>query len=208
MKTKFSKPFYKVLKGVAAVVLWPVTRPKFTNAKKLPSEGRFIVASNHISGLDPIMIGVGQKRAIRFMAKAELFESAFPRWLFTKLGAFPVERGKGDWDSINNAKQMIDNGDALGIFIEGTRSKTGELLRPKSGAVLLAYQMNCEIIPASITYRGKKRRLFSRIYVSFGEPVTTRELGIINGAPREYREASRQLMERIKVMWERDKYGN
>ncbi len=208
MKTKFSKPFYKVLKNVAAVIFWPKTRFKFTNAKKIPKEGRYIIASNHISGLDPIMIGIGQKRCIRFMAKAELFRSAFPRWLFTKLGAFPVERGKGDWDSINNAKQMIDNGDAIGIFIEGTRSKTGELLRPKSGAVLLAYQMDCKIVPASITYKGEKRRMFSRIYVSFGDPVSTQELGITTGAPREYREASRLLMEKIKVMWERDKYGN
>lgn len=208
MSTKFSKPFYKALKGVASVILWPMTRTKYTNAKKIPKEGRYIIASNHISGLDPINVGIGQKRCIRFMAKAELFKSAFPRWLFTKLGAFPVERGKGDWDSINNAKQMIDNGDAIGIFIEGTRSKTGELLRPKSGAVLLAHQMDCKIIPVSVTYRSKKRHLFSRIYVSFGEPVSTEELGITTGAPREYREASRRLMEKITVMWERDKYGS
>ena len=208
MKTKFSKPFYKALKGVASVILWPMTRPKYTNKKKIPKDGRYIIASNHISGLDPILVGIGQKRCIRFMAKAELFKSAFTRWLLTKLGAFPVERGKGDWDSINNVKQMIDNGDAIGIFIEGTRSKTGELLRPKSGAVLLAYQMNCKIVPVSVTYRTKKKRLFSRIYVSYGDPVTTEELGITEGAPREYREASRLLMEKITVMWDRDKYGN
>jgi hypothetical protein len=62
--------------------------------------------------------------------------------------------------SHNNAKNMIDNGDAIGIFIEGTRSKTGELLRPKSGAVLLAYQMDCSIIPVSVTYRTKKKHAF------------------------------------------------
>lgn len=208
MSAKFSKTFYKVWKGIASVVLWPINRPKYTNANNLPSEGRYIIAANHISGFDPITVGIGQKRCIRYMGKAELFKSKFSAWFFTKLGAFPVERGKGDWDSINNAKQMIDNGDAIGIFIEGTRSKTGELLRPKSGAVLLAHQMNCDIIPVSVTYRGKKKRFFSRIYVSFGDPVTTEELGITTGSPREYREASRRLMEKITVMWERDKYGN
>lgn len=208
MSTKFSKSFYKVCKGIATVILWPVARTKYTNAKNIPAEGRYIIAPNHISGLDPIVVGLGQKRVVRFMAKAELFRKKLPAWFFTKLGAFPVERGKGDWDSINNAKEMIDNGDLLGIFIEGTRSKTGELLRPKSGAVLIAHQMNCKIVPASVTYRGNKRHLFSRMYVSFGEPVTTEELGITSGSPREYREASRQLMEKIKVMWERDKYGN
>ncbi len=208
MSTKFSKSFYKVCKGIASVVLWPFVRTKYTNAKNIPAEGRYIVAPNHISGLDPIIIGIGQKRVIRFMSKAELFHNKFLAWLLSKLGAFPVERGKGDWDSINNAKNMIDNGDMLGIFIEGTRSKTGELLRPKSGAVLIAHQMNCKIIPASITYRSKKRHLFSKLYVTYGEPISTEELGVASGSPREYREASRQLMEKIKVMWERDKYGN
>ncbi len=208
MSTKFSKSFYKFCKGLAKVVLWPVTRTKYTNAKNIPDEGHYIIAPNHISSLDAIHIGIGQSKIVRFMAKAELFRNKPGAWFFTKLGAFPVERGKGDWDSINNAKQMLENGELVCIFIEGTRSKTGELLRPKSGAVLIAHQMNCKIVPASITYRGKKRHFFSRLYVSFGEPVSTEELGVINGSPREYREASRQLMEKIKVMWERDKYGN
>ncbi len=208
MSTKFSTSFYKFCKGIAKVVLWPISRTKYTNAKNIPSEGRYIIAPNHISGLDAIYIGIGQKKIVRFMAKAELFKSKIGSWFFTKLGAFPVERGKGDWDSINNAKQMLDNGELVCIFIEGTRSKTGELLRPKSGAVLIAHQMNCKIVPASITYKGKKKHFFSRIYVTFGEPVSTEELGVINGSPREYREASRQLMEKIKVMWESDKYGN
>ena len=208
MKAKYSKSFYKVMKTAASVVLWPMQRTKYTNKKHIPTEGRYIIASNHISAFDPINIAIGQKRCIRFMAKAELFKSSFMSWVLTKLGAFPVDRGKGDWDSINNAKKMIDDGDAIGIFIEGTRSKTGELLRPKSGAVLIAHQMDCSIIPVSVTYRTKKKHWYSRIYVSYGEPVTPAELGITTGAPREYREASRILMEKIKVMWEKDKYGN
>ncbi len=207
-EVKYNKYFYTVMKWIVAVVLWPVYRYKYTNANKIPKEGRYIFAGNHISAPDPILVGVGQKRRIRFMAKAELFENSFTRWLLTKLGAFPVNRGKGDWDSVNYAKSIIDDGECLGIFIEGTRSKTGELLRPKSGAVMIAHQMDCKIVPVSITYRTKKKYFFSRRYISFGEPVTVQELGIVNGGPREYREASRQLMERIAVMWERDKYGN
>jgi len=208
VKDKYSKAFYVVWKGIARVVLWPLLRTKYTNKKNIPTEGRYIIAANHISGLDPITVAIGQKRSIRFMAKAELFKSPVTNWFFRKLGAFPVERGKGDWDSINNAKTMIDNGDTIGIFIEGTRSKDGQLQRPKSGAVLLAYQMNCSIIPVSVTYRSKKKHAFSRMYITYGDPVTTEELGIVNGSPREYREASRILMEKIKVMWEKDKYGN
>ncbi len=207
-EVKFSKPLYKFLKGLISVVTWPFFRTKYTNAKQIPLEGRYVFASNHISAFDPILVAIGQKRCIRFMAKEELFQKKFLIWLFTKIGAFPVRRGKGDWDSINNAKNMIDNGDAIGIFIEGTRSKTGELLRPRSGAVMIAHQMDCKVVPVSITYRTKKKTLFSRRYITFGEPVTTEELGVNTGSPREYRDASRKLMEKITVMWEHDKYGN
>lgn len=207
-EVKFSKSFYKVMKVVAAVATWPFFRTRYTNDHNVPVEGRYIFAANHISAADPIMVGIGQKRCIRFMAKEELFKNKFMNWLFTKIGAFPVRRGKGDWDSINNAKAMIDDGDAIGIFIEGTRSKTGELLRPRSGAVMLAHQMECMIVPVSVTYRTKKKTIFSRRYITFGDPVTTEELGVVNGTPREYRDASRKLMEKIAVMWEKDKYGN
>lgn len=206
--TEFSRPFYKAMRGLVGFVLAPFYRTKYTNKKNIPAEGRYIIAANHLYGTDPLVVGIGQKRPIRFMAKIELFSSPFTKWLFTKLGAFPVERGKGDWDSINNAKKMIDEGDAIGIFIEGTRSKTGELLRPRSGAVMLAYQMDCKIIPVSITYRTKNKRTFSRRYVTYGDPVSVEELGVTTGSPREFRDASRVLMDKIRVMWEKDKYGN
>ncbi|MGN0453234.1 MAG: lysophospholipid acyltransferase family protein [Ruminococcus sp.] len=208
MKDKFSAKFYRAMRAIVRVIIWPFYRTKYTNKKKIPTEGRFVIASNHISSTDPIVLGVGQKRIIRYMGKADLFGSKFTNWLFSKLGAFPVERGKGDWDSINNAKKMIDDGYAIGIFIEGTRSQTGELLKPKSGAVMLAHQMECQIVPVSITYRTKKYHKFARRYVTFGEPVTTEELGITKGGPREYRDASRALMEKISVMWKKDRYGN
>ncbi len=207
-KTKYNRKFYFVMKWLVAIVIWPFFRTKYTNANNIPKDGRFIFAANHITAVDPIFVGVGQSRPIRFMGKVELFKNPILRWLLTKLGAFPVERGKGDWDSINNAKSMIDNGDAIGIFIEGTRSKTGELLRPKSGAVMLAHQMDCMLVPVSITYRSKKKHLFSRKYVRFGEPVSTKELGVVNGGPREFRDASRVLMDKITELWEADKYGN
>ncbi len=208
MQVKFSRPFYRFAKGLVRILLLPFCRTKYTNKKNIPTEGRYVFTSNHISFTDPILVGIGQKRPIRFMAKGELFKNKFFGWVLMKLGAFPVERGKGDWNAIEYAKNVIDDGDALGVFIEGTRSQTGELLRPRSGAVMVAHQMNCKIVPVSITYRTKGDYFFSKRYVSFGEPVSCEELGITKGSPREYREASRKLMELITEMWEKDKYGN
>ncbi|MDO4419325.1 MAG: lysophospholipid acyltransferase family protein [Ruminococcus sp.] len=199
-----SKAFYSVLVFILRFPLFLIFRYKHINKNNIPKEGRYIIASNHISGPDCIFVGLGQKRYIRFMAKAELFENKFLNWFFTKMGAFAVNRGKGDTGAINNAKEMIENGETLGIFIEGTRSKTGEFLKPKSGAVMLAHQMNCKIIPCAISCKGLKPSFWRRKYVHFGEPVTVEELGITKASPREYRDASRKLMDIIAELRKQD----
>ncbi|MDO5124649.1 MAG: lysophospholipid acyltransferase family protein [Eubacteriales bacterium] len=208
MSVKYSRGLYKFLRNIVGVCIWPLVRTKYTNRNNIKEEGRYVFASNHVSFADPIFVGVGQKIPIRFMGKAELFKNPITNWFFTKMGAFPVDRASNDGEAIKYAMKVIDGGDALGIFIEGTRSKTGELLRPRSGAVMIAHQMNCKIIPVCVTYRTKKQHFFSRRYVSFGEPVSTKDLGVTEGTPRELRNASRELMNRIEVMWKRDKYGN
>ena len=199
-----SKGFYSFLVFILRFPLFLIFRYKHINKNNIPKEGRYIIASNHISGPDCIFVGLGQKRYIRFMAKAELFENKFLNWFFTKMGAFPVTRGKGDTSAINNAKEMIDNGETLGIFIEGTRSKTGEFLKPKSGAVMLAHQMDCKIIPCAISCKGLKPSFWRRKYVHFGDPVTVEELGVTKASPREYRDASRKLMDIIADLRKQD----
>ena len=199
-----SKSFYSFLVFILRFPLFLIFRYKHINKNNIPEEGRYIIASNHISGPDCIFVGLGQKRYIRFMAKAELFENKFLNWFFTKMGAFPVNRGKGDTSAINNAKEMIDNGETLGIFIEGTRSKTGEFLKPKSGAVMLAHQMDCKIVPCAISCKGLKPSFWRRKYVHFGEPVSVEELGVTKASPREYRDASRKLMEIIAELRKQD----
>lgn len=199
-----SKAFYSVLVFILRFPLFLIFRYKHINKNNIPKEGRYIIASNHISGPDCIFVGLGQKRYIRFMAKAELFENKFLGWFFTKMGAFPVNRGKGDTSAINNAKEMIDNGETLGIFIEGTRSKTGEFLKPKSGAVMIAHQMDCKIVPCAISCKGVKPSFWRRKYVHFGEPVTVEELGVTKASPREYRDASRKLMDIIAELRKQD----
>lgn len=199
-----SKRFYAVIVAVLRFPLFLIFRYKHINKNNMPMQGRYIIASNHLSGPDCIFVGIGQKRQIRFMAKAELFENKFLNWFFTKLGAFAVNRGKGDTGAINNAKEMIEDGDALGIFIEGTRSKTGEFLKPKSGAVMLAHQMDCKIIPCCISNKGIKPSFWRRKYVHYGDPVTVEELGVTKASPREYRDASRKLMEIIADLRKQD----
>ncbi len=208
MKDKYSKPFYYFLKYVGGWIILLKCRPKYTNKNNLPKTGRYVIAANHVSGLDPITVALGQKRPIRFMAKKELHRKGFMKWMFERIGTVPIDRGNDNTEALQFIRDFINNGDTLGVFIEGTRSKTNELLRPRSGAVMFAHQMNCQIIPVSVTYRDKKKTAFTKMYISYGDPVTVEELGITEGTPREYREASRNLMSKIRVMWEKDKYGN
>ena len=177
---------------------------KVNGKKNIPKKGAYIICSNHLSNHDTIMLGVCVPRQIYYMAKAELFKNPFGAMIIRGLGAFPVQRGAGDGKAINEAEEVVKKGRLLGIFIEGTRSKTGEFLRPKSGASIIAHQMNVPVIPVCITPKNKKYKLFQKITVSIGKPMTPKELGLEKGTPEEYRNASRMIMGEIKKMREND----
>ena len=177
---------------------------KVNGKKNIPKKGAYIICSNHLSNHDPIMLGVCVPRQTYYMAKAELFKNPFGAMIIRGLGAFPVQRGAGDGKAINEAEEVVKKGRLLGIFIEGTRSKTGEFLRPKSGASIIAHQMNVPVIPVCITPKNKKYKLFQKITVSIGKPMTPKELGLEKGTPEEYRNASRMIMGEIKNMREKD----
>ena len=177
---------------------------KVNGKKNLPKKGPYIVCSNHLSNYDPVFLALTQNRQLYYMAKAELFKNRFFSWLIRKLGAFPVERGAGDGKAINEAEQVVNDGRLLGIFIEGTRSKTGEFLRPKSGAAIIAQQMNVPVIPVCITPKNKKVKVFQKVTISWGKPMSVEELGLKNGGGEEYRNASRKIMDEIKKLREND----
>lgn len=182
-----------------------IIRSQVNNKENMPKDGRVIVCCNHVSLSDPIRLAFTQHRQIFFMSKSELFENKPMALLLSSLGAFPVQRGKGDKTAINNAGLKLENEQAVGLFIEGTRSKTGELLQPKAGAAMLAHNYHAPIMPCCITARdGGVPKLFHKCTVSFGELIQPEELGIENGTGPEYRSASREIMKRIAALRERD----
>lgn len=187
----FTIPIYKTL-----------FRYKVVGKKNLPKKGAYIVCSNHLSNYDPILVSMTQKRQIYYMAKAELFKNKIASAMITELGAFPVDRGSGDGQAIEKAEEIVRDGRLLGIFIEGTRSKTGEFLRPKSGAAMVAFQTNTPVIPVCITPQDKQIKKFRKVTVSWGKPLSLEELGLKEGTPTEFRNASRRIMDEIKAMRE------
>lgn len=197
---------------IASVVVSPVIgliyRVKFRNKNNIPKEGAYIIISNHLSNLDPLLLGMGQRnRKLRFMAKSELFKNKFFAKLITALGAFPVVRGEGiEQEAISTGEEILENGGVMTIFFEGKRSKTGEFLRPRSGAMLIAYTTNTPIVPACITPEKGLMKAFRKTRVTFGDPVTPAELGVTTGNARELRDASKKIMEMLKQMRETEEF--
>lgn len=173
-------------------------RTKYIGSENVPSEGAFILASNHTRATDPIIMGMGLKREVLFMAKEELFKNKFLSWFLRKLGAFPVDRGKADTGSIRHFEEVLKEGALMGIFIEGTRSKDGEFLKPKNGASLLAWDTKTPVIPVCHTQIGK------RLWFHYGKPLSLEDMGFEKGGAREFRNASRIIMDHIKTLREED----
>lgn len=196
---KFKPKMYSFLRFVLSPILKVIFKAKYVNKNNLPKKGAYILVCNHVSAVDPVVVAIGQKhRYVHFMAKAELFEKKFNNWFFRSIGCFPVDRGKGDISSVKHFEEIVEAGEIMGIFIEGTRSKDGEFLKPKNGAALIAYHTQTPVIPVCITIINKKR------VCHFGEPVTLEELGFDKGGAREYREASRRMMEKLAQLREQD----
>lgn len=200
---------YTIGKAILPLIFKPIYRYKVINKNNIPKDGGYIIACNHLSFSDPILLGVGQRRRIFFMAKDELFKNKFFSSVIRTLGAFPVKRGAGDGKAIATGEDLVRQGKVMGIFIEGGRSKTGDFMRPRSGCALLAQQTGVPVIPACITIKAKNfKRPFAKRIVHFGEPLTNEDLGLVTGDRRELKNASNMIMDKIKEMRERDLYGD
>ena len=181
-------------------------RYKFINNNSIPHEGAYIIASNHMSFSDPVLLGLGQRRRLFFMAKQELFKNKFFAGLIRALGAFPVERGAGDGKAIKTGEDLIKEGNVMTIFIEGGRTKTGEFMRPRSGCALVAQQMQVPVIPACITITGNPKHRFAKRVIHFGDPLTPQQLGRTpDGDRRQLKNATNMIMDEIKKMREQDR---
>ncbi len=118
--------------------------------ENIPEEGSIIICSNHISWWDPLIIACSIKRKMHYMAKNELFHNPLARYILTSLGAFPIRRKEADRKAIKKSLQLLEEGKVLGLFPEGTRSKTGQLLKPQPGVALLALRSKSLIVPVAV----------------------------------------------------------
>lgn len=120
---------------------------RYVNPEMIPATGAAIIAANHLTTIDPFGVGQPTKRRVHFMAKKELFGSALSRWYMLSGNAFPVERGKMDLTAIKTALRILQGGQLLVIFPQGTRGGTDA----KGGASFLALKAKVPVIPVGIS---------------------------------------------------------
>jgi len=172
---------YTISRFIGYYLYRPFFVKEIKGMENIPKEG-CIIASNHVSYLDPPILGfaVSQKlnKKVHYLAKIELFRHFFSRAVHKSLEAIPIDREKKDKSWIKTAKKYIRNGHIVGIFPEGGRSGTGKLQKGKTGAVRLALATKAPIVPVGIkgTYdlwpiNKKFPKLKKIVRISIGKPV-------------------------------------
>jgi 1-acyl-sn-glycerol-3-phosphate acyltransferase len=124
----------------------------------LPRTGPLLLASNHRSFLDPFVIGTMARRPVYYMAKRELFEKRWQAWVLNALGAFPVDRGAGDRGAMDTARTILERGDCVVVFPEGTRTRPGPLGEPRRGVGRLALETGAPVVPIAVIGTEDVRR--------------------------------------------------
>ncbi len=193
--------FYRIMRWIVYPFIRIFMRVEHHGMENVPKNKGYILAANHTSIADMFAIAVPVKGQICYMAKAELFKFKPLEWLFKALGSFAVRRGKGDTEAIDKACSIIDNNKVLGIFPEGTRSKTGEIGKAKPGVALIAMQTKADILPVSIRYEKGTFKLFGKVTVRVGKLIPYQAPAEDEGQRASIRRISGEVMDEIKTLW-------
>jgi 1-acyl-sn-glycerol-3-phosphate acyltransferase len=141
---------YVVVRAILQPVFHVYFRMRRLGTEHVPRSGPVLFAANHRSFLDPFVIGCLTRRPVYYVAKKELFAHPVVGWLLNRLGAFPIDRGAGDQQAIETARRILERGDCVVIFPEGTRKRPGPLAEPRRGVGRLALQTGAPVVPVAV----------------------------------------------------------
>jgi 1-acyl-sn-glycerol-3-phosphate acyltransferase len=163
--------------SVVSPVLQVYFRGRIYGAEQVPQQGPLVVVANHASDFDPPILSSCVRRPVSYMAKEELFRVPLLSQAIRAYGAYPVKRGSADRSALREALKQLDNGWAVGVFLQGTRTVDGRIPEPKLGAALIAAKAQAPLLPVSLwgTHRilpkGAKFPRALPVTVRIGQPI-------------------------------------
>ncbi len=201
---------------VGRLVLAPLARliyrPRIFGRENVPRRGAVLLASNHLSFIDSVVITLVAPRRVFFLAKSSYFTgTGFKGWLsrtfFTAIGAVGVVRGAGSaaQDALDRGLQILRDGQAFAIYPEGTRSLDGRLYKGRTGVAWLALKAGCPVVPVALEGTqylqpvGRRIPRIRRISVTFGTPLHLGRHGSADSA-RARRQATDEVMRNIQLL--------
>jgi 1-acyl-sn-glycerol-3-phosphate acyltransferase len=195
---------YWIVRGFVQPAMHIYFRMRRIGREHVPVSGPVIFAANHRSFLDPFVIGTLARRPVYYMAKKELFERRWQGWVLNGLGAFPVDRGASDQDAMGTAREILERGDCVVIFPEGTRVRPGPLGTPRRGVGRLALETGAPVVPVAVIGTEAIRRGWRirphRVAIRCGRPLTYPR--VANPSPRLAGAVTERIWPCIELQWE------
>jgi len=199
--------FYWLVCIVIRFLLRVWNRFEVHNPENVPAVGGCIIASNHVSYLDPPAVAVGIKhRVVHFMARDTLFSTPLARWFLTGIQVMPMDRTRGDVGALRKGINLLKSGKVLGLFPEGTRSPNGEIQSAKGGIGFLISKASVRVVPVYVDGsfqsfpKGAKRIKRGRVRVFYGKPIEPSEFAALGTDRDSFERIGELVMNRIAAL--------
>ena len=191
--------FYRGIKRVFGGIFKVLYRVKFIGREKEVLDKPYIVCANHTSLMDVVMLVLAFKSQIRFMSKKEVFHTPILGWFAKSMGAFPVDRKNGDVAAIKKTISMLEDGEKVGIFPQGTRRpyENPRDTEVKDGIGMIASRAGVGFVPVYIKTKRGKLSLFRKTRVIVGDYISLEEINAEGTGKEKYAQITNYVFDKV-----------